>query len=60
MKFSYVMIPDYPLVDSMAAIKKADELGFYACYAVDETWHKDMWLLFAAAADQDQVHPLRP
>ena len=52
MKFSYVMLPDFPLVDSMAAIKKADELGFYACYAVDETWHKDMWLLFAAAADK--------
>ena len=28
----------------------ADELGFYAVYAADETWHKDLWLLFAAAA----------
>ena len=24
--------------------------GLYACYAADETWHKDLWLLFAAAA----------
>lgn len=52
MKFSYVMLPDYPLVDSMESIRKADELGFYGCYSADETWHKDMWLLFAAAADK--------
>ena len=50
MKFSYVMLPDYPLSESLASIKKADELGFYAVYAADETWHKDLWLLFAAAA----------
>jgi 5,10-methylenetetrahydromethanopterin reductase len=52
MRFSYVMLPDYPLEESMRAIKLADELGFYACYAADETWHKDLWLLFAAAADK--------
>jgi 5,10-methylenetetrahydromethanopterin reductase len=50
MKFSYVMLPDYPLEESLRAIKLADELGFYGCYAADETWHKDLWLLFAAAA----------
>lgn len=52
MKFSYVMLPDYPLEESLRAIRLADELGFYACYAADETWHKDLWLLFAAAADK--------
>ena len=52
MKFSYAMLPDYPLEESLRAIKLADELGFYACYAADETWHKDLWLLFAAAAAQ--------
>jgi len=52
MKFSYVMLPDYPLSESLASIRLADELGFYACYAADETWHKDLWLLFAAAAGQ--------
>ena len=31
-------------------IKVADELGFYGCYAADETWHKDLYILFAAAA----------
>ncbi|GAA3735051.1 5,10-methylenetetrahydromethanopterin reductase [Spinactinospora alkalitolerans] len=52
MKFSYVMLPDYPLTESLASIRLADELGFHACYAADETWHKDLWLLFAAAAGQ--------
>jgi alkanesulfonate monooxygenase SsuD/methylene tetrahydromethanopterin reductase-like flavin-dependent oxidoreductase (luciferase family) len=52
MKFSYVMLPDYPLRDSIEMIQAAEELGFHACYSVDETWHKDMWLLFAAAADK--------
>jgi 5,10-methylenetetrahydromethanopterin reductase len=51
------MLPDYPLADSIEMIKTADELGYYACYAVDETWHKDMWLLFAAAADK--THNIR-
>ena len=52
MKFSYCMLPDYPLADSIEMIKTADELGYHACYAVDETWHKDLWTLFAAAADK--------
>jgi alkanesulfonate monooxygenase SsuD/methylene tetrahydromethanopterin reductase-like flavin-dependent oxidoreductase (luciferase family) len=52
MKFSYVTLPDYPLSESIEHIKTADELGFYGCYAADETWHKDLWLLFAAAADK--------
>lgn len=52
MKFSFVMLPDYPLDETIEAIKLADQLGFYGCYAADETWHKDLWLLFAAAADK--------
>src|ERR671916_901127 len=52
MRFSYAMLPDYPLEESLRAIKLADELGFHAVYAADETWHKDLWLLFAAAAQQ--------
>ncbi|GAA1209346.1 LLM class flavin-dependent oxidoreductase [Pseudonocardia alaniniphila] len=52
MKFSYAMLPDYPLTESIESIKLADELGFHAVYAADETWHKDLWLLFAAAADK--------
>nr|WP_308377500.1 hypothetical protein [Streptomyces sp. ISL-99] len=56
MKFSYVMLPDYPLQESLASIRLADELGFHACYAADETWHKDMWLLFAAAAGRPAAY----
>jgi len=52
MKFSYATLLDYPLADSMEMIKTADELGYHACYAADETWHKDLWLLYAAAADK--------
>ena len=54
MRFSYCMLPDYPLADSIEMIKTADELGFHAVYSVDETWHKDWGTLFAAAADKTQ------
>jgi 5,10-methylenetetrahydromethanopterin reductase len=60
MKFSYCMLPDYPLEDSLEMIKTADELGYYACYSVDETWHKDMWMLFAHAADKTERIRLGP
>jgi 5,10-methylenetetrahydromethanopterin reductase len=52
MRFSYCMLPDYPLSDSIDMIKTADELGYHAVYSVDETWHKDWATLFAAAADK--------
>jgi 5,10-methylenetetrahydromethanopterin reductase len=54
MKFSCCILPAYPLADSIETIRTADELGFYACYSVDETWWKDLWVLFAAAADKTE------
>jgi 5,10-methylenetetrahydromethanopterin reductase len=51
-RFSYCMLPDYSMADSIEMIRVADQLGFYACYSVDETWHKDLWCMFAAAADK--------
>ena len=60
MKFSYTTLLDYPLADSLGHIKTADELGYYACYAADETWHKDLWLLYAAAADKTRNVPSGP
>ena len=54
MRFSYCMLPDYPLADSIEMIRTADELGFHAVYSVDETWHKDWGTLFAAAADKTE------
>ncbi|WP_030548789.1 LLM class flavin-dependent oxidoreductase [Streptomyces albus] len=60
MRFSYAMLPDYPVQESLAAIRLADELGFHACYAADETWHKDLWQLFAAAAGRTRRIRLGP
>lgn len=59
-KFSYMHLPAYPLDESIALIKKADQLGFYGAYAVDETWWKDMWLLFAAAAAETEQIKMGP
>ncbi|GHF14357.1 5,10-methylenetetrahydromethanopterin reductase [Streptomyces morookaense] len=54
------MLPDYPVNESLAAIRLADELGFHACYAADETWHKDLWQLFAVAAGRTRTIRLGP
>jgi len=59
-RFSYAHIPAYPLDESIRLIKVADELGFYAAYACDETWWKDMWLMFAAAARETRQIRLGP
>ncbi|CAN5192015.1 5,10-methylenetetrahydromethanopterin reductase [soil metagenome] len=59
-RFSYCHVPDYPLAESIKMIQAADDLGYYACYSVDETYHKDMWLLFAAAADKTKNIRLGP
>ena len=54
MRWSFCMLPDYPLAETLDMIRTADELGYYGCYSVDETWHKDLWVLFAAAADKTE------
>jgi 5,10-methylenetetrahydromethanopterin reductase len=50
MRFSYAMLPDHPVEELIEAIELADELGFYSVCGADETYHKDMWSIFAAAA----------
>ncbi|MFR9729292.1 LLM class flavin-dependent oxidoreductase [Saccharopolyspora sp. MS10] len=60
MRFSYVMLPDLPVRESLATIRLADELGFHAAYAADETWHKDLWTLFGAAAGSTRRIRLGP
>ena len=42
------------------AVVLADELGYHACYSADEIYHKDMWLIFAAAARQTEQIRLGP
>jgi 5,10-methylenetetrahydromethanopterin reductase len=54
MRFSYCILPAYPMADMIDMIKTADELGYHACYSADETWWKDPGVLFAAAAGQTE------
>ena len=50
MLVSFQMLPEQPAGELLEAIVVADRLGYYACYSADEIYHKDPWLLFAAAA----------
>jgi 5,10-methylenetetrahydromethanopterin reductase len=50
MRFSYQLLPEQPLDELLDLIELIDRLGFWACYSADETYHKDMWSLFASAA----------
>jgi alkanesulfonate monooxygenase SsuD/methylene tetrahydromethanopterin reductase-like flavin-dependent oxidoreductase (luciferase family) len=50
MRFSYQLLPEQPLDELLDLIELMDRLGYWACYSADETYHKDMWSLFAAAA----------
>ena len=50
MRFSYQLLPEQPLDEVLEIIELIDRLGFWACYSADETYHKDMWSIFAAAA----------
>jgi len=59
-RFSCELLPEHPLVELIELIELADELGFSACYSADETYHKDMWVLFAAAAGRTRRIRLGP
>jgi len=50
LRISYQLLPEQPLDELLSTLELLDELGFWACYSADETYHKDMWLLFAAGA----------
>src|ERR1700751_5535778 len=52
MLLSFQMLPEQPACELLDAIVAADQLGYYACYSADEIYHKDPWLLFAAAAQR--------
>ena len=62
MLLSFQMLPEQPAAELLDAVALADGLGYYACYSADEIYHKDAWLLFAAAAaahGADQARALR-
>src|SRR5690349_24699786 len=60
MKVSLQLIPEQPAEQLLAAARLADELGYYACYSADEIYHKDAWLLLAAAAQRTERIRLGP
>ena len=60
MRISFQMLPEQPAPELLDAITAADRLGYYACYSADEIYHKDAWLLFAAAAQRTDRIRLGP
>ena len=60
MRVSLQLIPEQPAEQLLEAAQAADELGYYACYSADEIYHKDAWLLLAAAAVRTQRIRLSP
>src|SRR5690242_2925085 len=60
MLLSFQLLPEQPASDLLDAIALADRLGYHACYSADEIYHKDAWLLFAAAARRTERIRLGP
>ena len=57
---SFQLLPEQPANELLNSIRLADALGYYACYSADEIYHKDAWMLFAAAARETDRIRLGP
>jgi 5,10-methylenetetrahydromethanopterin reductase len=57
---SFQMLPEQPASELLDAVVLADGLGYHGCYSADEIYHKDAWLLFAAAAGMTERIRLGP
>src|SRR4051812_38666486 len=60
MLLSLQLLPEQPAAELLDAVALADRLGYYGCYSADEIYHKDAWLLFAAAAERTERIRLGP
>jgi 5,10-methylenetetrahydromethanopterin reductase len=60
MLLSFQLLPEQPASELLDSIAVADRLGYHACYSADEIYHKDAWLLFAAAAERTERIRLGP
>jgi 5,10-methylenetetrahydromethanopterin reductase len=60
MLVSLQLLPEQPASELLDAVELADRLGYYGCYSADEIYHKDPWLLFAAAAERTDRIRLGP
>jgi 5,10-methylenetetrahydromethanopterin reductase len=60
MLLSFQLLPEQPASELLDAVVVADRLGYYGCFSADEIYHKDAWLLFAAAAKRTQRIRLGP
>src|SRR5689334_25127861 len=60
MLLSLQLLPEQPASELLDSIALADRLGYHACYSADEIYHKDGWLLFAAAAQRTERIRLEP
>ena len=51
-RVSIELLPDPPAAEVISAICTADEAGLHSVFLVDEIYHRDAWLILAAAAQQ--------
>src|SRR3954469_24679840 len=60
MRLSLQLLPEQPAGELLKAVELADRLGYHAIYSADEIYHKDAWLLFAAAASRTEQIRMGP
>ena len=60
MLLSLQLLPEQPASELLDAVALADGLGYHACYSADEIYHKDAWVLLAAAAQRTERIRLGP
>ena len=57
---SIELLPDPPAAEVLSAICAADELGLHTAFLADEIYHRDAWMILAAAAQRTTRIRLAP